>query len=198
MPDIVNEVKDQFARVLKSDDWEHLLDVAEYHFEVAAKLRKKNIRYGNKKLLLRNSMKRLHLGIGVELALKSAYLKKGICINKLNDKAGELEKSPVHLLSDLDENHINSKDTYTLGSLIDKYAQVFETEANLQFIGGLKIAMTFRNKEGHTSFPNHEFDESNYDAISAAVSHLYQEAFGQKVKFKISMKARDKGVFKKI
>ena len=198
MSEIVNEVKDQFARVLTVDDWEHLLDVAEYHFETAAKLRKKNIRHGNKKLLLRNSMKRLHLGIGVELSLKSAFLKKGICINKLKSEAGDLEKSPIHLLADLEEGHINSRDTFTLSSLIDKYPQVFGVEANLEFIAGLKVAMTFRNKEGHTSFPSHEFDESNYEAISSAVIRLYKEAFGQNINFQIAMKARDKGVFKKI
>lgn len=177
MTEVVNEVKDQFARILRQEDWAHLLEVAEYHFETAAKLRKKNIRYGNKKLLLRNSMKRLHLGIGVELALKSAFLKKGICINKLNDKAGAIEKSPIHLLSDLDDSHINQKDTFTLGSLIDKYSQVFEVEPNSVMTDSLKIAMTFRNKEGHTSFPSHEFDESNYTDISNAVITLYKEAF---------------------
>ncbi|HIF9128208.1 hypothetical protein [Photobacterium damselae] len=197
MTEVVNEIKDQFARVLKQEDWEHLLEVAEYHFESAAKLRKKNIHYGDKKLLLRNSMKRLHLGIGVELALKSAFLKKGICINKLTSEAGELEKSPIHLLSTLDDSQINPKDTFTLGSLIDKYSQVFEVEPSSELTDGLKIAMTFRNKEGHTSFPSHEFDESNYTDISNAVITLYKEAFGKKLNFTIAMKARDTGVFKK-
>jgi hypothetical protein len=198
MPNIVNEVKNQFARILGMGDWVHLLDVAEYHFEVAAKLRKKNIRYGGKKLLLRNSMKRLHLGIGVELALKSAYLKKGICINKLKNGVVGLEKSPIHLLSELSEDQINPNDTHTLGSLIDKYSQVFQVEDDLAFTDGLKIAMTFRNKEGHTSFPCHEFDESNYKAISLAITHLYRETFEQNIKFVIAMKARDNGAFKKI
>ncbi|MFA0081647.1 hypothetical protein AB4383_06375 [Vibrio breoganii] len=197
MTELVNEVKDQFARILRQEDWEHLLEVAEYHFETAAKLRKKNIRYGSKKLLLRNSMKRLHLGIGVELALKSAYLRKGICINKLNNEAGTLEKSPIHLLSTLDDSQINPKDTFTLGSLIDKYSEVFEVEQNRELTVGLQIAMTYRNKEGHTSFPSHDFVESNYTDISKAVITLYKEAFGKDLKFTIAMKARDKGVFKK-
>ena len=196
MTEIVNEVKKQFARVLKQEDWKHLLEVAEYHFETAAKLKKKNIQYGTKKLLLRNSMKRLHLGVGVELALKSAYLKKGICINKINGSA--FENSPIHPLAMLNQSDINQKDTYTLGSLIDKYFQVFGTEANTEFTDGLKIAMTFRNKEGHTSFPTHEFDDSNYANIANSVATLYKEAFGETLEFTIAMKATDKGIFKKI
>lgn len=197
MPDLVNQIKDQFVRRLEKNDSEHLLEVAEYHFEVAAKLRKKNIRYGNKKLLIRNSMKRLHLGIGVELLLKAAYLRKGICINKLKRGVVEIENSPIHLIESLDENKINSKETYSLNLLIDKYPQVFQLECSEEFLNGLKIAMVFRNKEGHTSFQSHEFEENNYKVISNAVIKLYQEAFQQRLKFEIAMQAKDKGSFKK-
>ena len=196
MSEIVNEIKEQFARVLNASDWLHLLEVAEFHFETAAKLKKKNIRYIKKQLLMRNSMKRLHLGIGVELALKAAFLKNGKCINTFIKGYNDLERSPMHDIEELDTEILNPKDTYTLGLLIDKYARVFEVDPDDDFLNGLRIAMTFRNKEGHISFPRHEFDESNYDLIAASVVTLYKEVFNKKLEFKIAMKARDRGVFK--
>jgi hypothetical protein len=196
MTGIVNEIKDQFARIIEPTDWSYLLEIADYHFETAAKLKKRNIRYTKKQLLIRNSMKRLHLGIGVELALKSAFLKKGICVNKFVNGFDDLEKSPIHNLSTLDRDNINPKNTYTLDALINKYAQVFSIDVEKEFLDGLRIAMTFRNKEGHVSFPNHEFHDSNYTAIASSVIKLYKDVFSRNLEFKIAMRARDKGIFK--
>lgn len=36
MTDIVNQVKEQYARVLEFEDYKHLLDIASFHFETAA------------------------------------------------------------------------------------------------------------------------------------------------------------------
>ncbi|WP_180700937.1 hypothetical protein, partial [Vibrio parahaemolyticus] len=199
MSQVVNEVKAQFARVLSSSDWEHFLEVADYHFEEAATLKNQDIRYASKKLLIRNSMKRLHLGIGVELALKAAFLKQGICINKFtgrNPPQG-YENSPIHRFENLDMTLVTPNDTFTLGSLIDKYAQIMEVEVNQEFTDGLRIAMTFRNKEGHTSFPKHEFQPENYRLIESAVRRLYLEAFGHNLEFLIGMTAQERGVFNK-
>jgi hypothetical protein len=199
MSQVVNEVKAQFARILESSDWKHLLEVADYHFEEAAKLKKRDIRFSNKKLLIRNSMKRLHIGIGVELALKAAFLKQGVCINKFvaNKRPQKLENSPIHRLNELDMELVTPNDTFTMGVLIDKYTQVMEVEANEDFADGLRIAMTFRNKEGHTSFSSHEFDPNNYCLIASSVVRIYHEAFGQQLKFLIAMTAQENGVFNK-
>ncbi|ACH63512.1 hypothetical protein VFMJ11_A0744 [Aliivibrio fischeri MJ11] len=199
MSQVVNNVKAQFARVLEVSDWEHLLEVADYHFEEAAKLKNKDIRYSNKKLLIRNSMKRLHIGIGVELALKAAFLKQGVCINKFvgrNPPEG-YENSPVHRFEGLDMTLINPNDTFTMGVLIDKYAQIMAVEVNQEFTDGLRIAMTFRNKEGHTSFPRHEFEPNNYHLIANSVKRIYREAFGKQLEFLIAMTAQEQGVFNK-
>lgn len=199
MTQVVNEVKEQFARILKISDWRHLLEVADYHFEEAAKLKKRDIRFTDKKLLVRNSMKRLHLGIGVELALKAAFLKQGVCVNKFAERRPPegYENNPIYRFEGLDLDLITPKDTFTMASLIDKYAQVMEVEVDKEFKDGLQIAMTFRNKEGHTSFPKHEFEPSNYVLIENSVKRLYREAFGELLDFSIAMKAEDQGVFQK-
>lgn len=197
MSQIVNEVKAQFALVLSFSDWEHLLEVADYHFEEAAKLKKRDIRYSGKQLLIRNSMKRLHIGIGAELALKAAFLKKGVCVNKFaaGKRPEGYENNPIHRLEDLDMELITPKDTFTMGRLIDKYAQVMEVEVNQEFTDGLHIAMTFRNKEGHTSFPRHAFQPANYRLIENSVKRIYREGFGKELEFLIAMTAQESGVF---
>jgi hypothetical protein len=199
MTDIVTETKKQFARIFETTDWNHLLDVADYHFQEAAHLKTRNIRFTDKQLLIRNSMKRLHLGVGVELALKAAYLKKGICVNKFkgNKPPEGLENSPIHKLSELDRAALNSNDTFTMDSLINKLASVFELQQDTELTNGLKIAMTFRNKEGHTSFPKHEFMAENYKSISASVIKLYKIAFNQTLDFNIAMQAKDVALFEK-
>lgn len=74
--DIVNQVKEQYARILRVDYWGHLLEVANFHFKNAAKLKKKDVNHPSHKLLIRKSLKRLHLGIGIELLLKIGFFKK--------------------------------------------------------------------------------------------------------------------------
>ncbi|MCO1335940.1 hypothetical protein MO867_16525 [Microbulbifer sp. OS29] len=199
MSQVVNEVKAQFARVLKPSDSEHLLEVADYHFEEAAKLKKRDIRFARKKLLIRNSMKRLHIGIGVELALKAAFLRKGVCVNKFstNPPPQGLENNPIHQFDVLDLSQITPNNTFTMGALINKYAQVMKVAVNQEFTDGLMIAMTFRNKEGHSSFLNHEFEPNNYRLIENSVKRVYREVFNQELELLISMTAQETGVFNK-
>ncbi|MEJ6497074.1 hypothetical protein [Pseudoalteromonas lipolytica] len=193
--DIVNQVKEQYARILQVDDWGHLLEVASFHFKNAAKLKKKDVNHPSHKLLIRNSLKRLHLGIGMELLLKAAFLKNGICVNKLiNLQQGQIN-APQHQFDSLNANQINPKDTFTLGALISKI-NIILGDIDASIVEGMKIAMTFRNKEGHISFPKHEFDESNYQAIEASVTYIYENLFDLKVHFKISMISGQKGTFK--
>ena len=80
--DIVNEIKKQYARKLTMTDSRRFKEVGEFYLESAAKLKKKDMRSSKYKLLLRNSQKRLFIGIGCELLLKAYFLKHGYCINK--------------------------------------------------------------------------------------------------------------------
>jgi hypothetical protein len=192
---IVNKIKNQYARNLVKKDAKHFKEMAEYYLETAARLKKKDIRSSKNKLLLRNSQKRLFLGVGCELLLKAYYLEKGYCINKFT-KGFEGKKSPIHKMSDLNIEHVNPNDTFTMGQLIDSLKGIGGFNNFNEVKRGFKIAMTFRNKEGHVSFPAHEFDESNYRDIENAVIAFYSNGFKKKLKFKISMKPNDRAVFK--
>ena len=195
MLDTVNEIKSQYARILENGDWVNFKEIAEFYFMAAAKLKKKHIESKKNILLLRNSQKRLFLGIGCELFLKAIYLKNGYCINKLKSGSNK-NNSPIHKLSSLNIETINSNDTFSIGPLIDKLDKVFEIDKFDKVKRGLQIAMTFRNKEGHVTFPSHEFNDSNYKDISDAIILLYHQFFNENLIFNISMKPNEKYEFR--
>lgn len=195
--DTIPKVKDQYARILKPKDCILLKESGEYYLKTAARLKKQDIRWGNKKLalLLRNTQKRLFLGIGCELILKSFYLREKRCINKLLPTYSG-KKTPTHLFSDLSMDDINANDTFTMNSLIDNLGKVYSFQKLKEIKRGFQIAMAFRNKEGHISFPVHEFDPTNYEDIARALQCFYHEAFWENLQFKISMKPYERWIFK--
>lgn len=193
--DVVNEIKSQYARTLKQNDWCQFKEIAEYYLKVAARLKKKDIVGKSNKLLLRNSLKRLYLGIGCELVIKAYYLKKGYCINKFTTKFSG-EKTPTHKLSGLTANDIDDKNTFTLDALINNLHKINNLTSDVVIKRGFQIAMAFRNKEGHVTFPSHDFIEQNYRDIETAVKSFYKEAFGETLSFRISMKPNEKHEFR--
>lgn len=193
--DVVNEIKSQYVKVLVQKDWRQFKQVAEYYLKEAARIKKGDIKSKTRKLLLRNSQKRLFLGIGCELLIKAFYLKEGYCINKFTKQFSE-KKSPIHKLSDLSVKDINEKDTFTLDALINNLNKINKFNDYNNIKRGFQIAMVFRNKEGHVTFPSHKFKESSYRDIESAFKIFYKEAFGEKLLFQISMKPYEKHLFK--
>ena len=191
----IDEIKSQYARILQQKDWLQFSQIAEYYLKEAARLKTKHIEVRNNKLLLRNSIKRLYLGIGCELLIKSFYLKKGYCINRFKKEfTGEM--SPTHKLSDLNGSDINDKDTFTLSDLINNLNKIKVFDFHVDIERGFKIAMVFRNKEAHVTHPTHEFNEQNYRDIENAVKNFYKEAFSKRLTFIISMKPNENYAFK--
>ena len=193
--DLVNSIKSQYARILAVRDWRQFKQIAEYYLKVAARLKKKDIAAKNNKLLLRNAQKRLYLGIGCELIIKAYYLKEGYCINKFNNTFSG-EKTPTHKLSSLNRNDINHNNTFTLDALINNLNKISSFESHDKIKRGFQIAMVFRNKEGHVTYPTHEFDEQNYRDVENALKIFYKEAFDEKLSFRISMGLREKSIFR--
>lgn len=193
--EIVNEIKLQYAAIWDSSNSDWFKQVAEYYLEVAAYLKGRNIKQRSTNLpslLLRNSQKRLYLGIGCELLIKSFYLKEGYCINLLNTSfIGS--KTPTHKLEDLNIPDINQNKTFTFDSLINHLKDVGIN--NSQIKRGFQIAREFRNKEGHITSRSHIFDEENYKDIQKAVVSFYDVAFQQKLDFCIAMKGKDVAKF---
>lgn len=82
MQSIEESVRSQFAKVFSNADWPLFKHMAEIYLTEAAFLKKASFKVPkNRKLLVRNSRKRLLIGIGAELLLKAIYLKAGYCIN---------------------------------------------------------------------------------------------------------------------
>jgi hypothetical protein len=112
----VNKAKDKFVRFLCQSDWLAFKTMAEYYLRSAAELKNKDIKAPDSlKLWFRNSTKRLFLGIGCELLLKSFYLKEGYCINKPKQKG--IKNIPTHKFDAIDLNNFDHKDTYTFQRL---------------------------------------------------------------------------------
>ena len=91
----LEEIKEQYARVLDQKDWVQFKYIADYYFDTAAKLKKRDVNVREElQLLVRNSQKRLFIGIGCEMLLKAIYLKSAYCINKYKNNDCLLYTSP--------------------------------------------------------------------------------------------------------
>ena len=191
--DTVTEIRHQYARVLEPAEWKQFKSVAEYYFETAAKLKKQDIdSIETMKLLLRNSQKRLFLGIGCELLLKSIYLKNGYCINKIKN-AENIPNLPTNKYSSLRLEHVDANNTFTLSILIDHLKNILDlSREKTQLIErGLRIGMVFRNKEGHVSFPAHAYEPQNYRDVESSIASLYDCVYEEELLFRVSMEANE-------
>jgi hypothetical protein len=194
-PSLEQSVKDQFARVFPDSDWKFFKEMAEHSFSEAAFLKKSDFKRVpvHRRLLVRNSRKRLLIGIGAELLLKAIYLKGGYCINKppkhcaLTIPFKPAEAAGVNL---------DAADTFTLNQLIDGLKKVVTLQKSTIVTDGLKIAKVFRSKEGHVVTSAHAFDPKNFRAIEKALISLYEDAFHECLSVRFSVAPHEKAVWK--
>lgn len=193
----INKIKDQFARFLRQDDWLTFKTMAEYYLRSSATLRKKDIKApSGLRLWIRNSTKRLYIGIGCELLLKSFYLKEGYCINNPKKQKNKVIKGvPTHKFDAIDSDNFDCRNTYTFGPLINNLKAIHKFMNQTIIQKSFDIAMVFRNKEGHAAFLSHNFDSQNYTDIEKGIESFYQEAFDEKLSFRIAMKPNEVGRF---
>lgn len=174
MPSIEQITKQQFAKVFAVSDWRLFKVAAEYYLKTAAFIKTRDIDVQRtRRLLIRNSQKRLFIGIGVELLLKAVYLKHGYLINR-----GERMRIPLTVQQakgvSLDEDR-----TFMLNDLIEHLGKVLSISRGSNVRDGLKIAKVFRNKEGHSVTAAHTFVPDDYRKIEKALIELYSLSFGE-------------------
>jgi hypothetical protein len=192
---IEQEIKSQYAKVLRKEDSETFKHIASYYFETAAKLKKKDINIEKGlKLLARNIQKRLFIGVGAELLLKALYLDNGFCVNKSINKR---YNRPVNF-EEIKPEDINEKDTFTIVQLIDSLGDldIFSKKDLSTVKKGLNIAKVFRNKEGHVAVKTHAYDSQNFSDIESSVIAVYKFGFKEELEFRISMESKEEPVFK--
>jgi hypothetical protein len=191
---IEGTIKDQYSRFFTSDDISAFKSIAEYYLRQATKLKKKDIEIEAEflRLWVRNIQKRLYIGMGCELLLKSYFLKCGYCINKPISKG---TTKPPYRIQDINPAEFKVDDTFTFNELLDQLPKIICFSDHSQIMKGLKIAKVFRNKEGHIAVYWHKFDPQNYKDIEAALTSFYREAFSQTIKIRFSMQAGEKNIF---
>lgn len=194
MASIEQLVKSQFARVFTAADWRLFKKVAESNLNEAARLRKADVLIESSlRLLVRNSRKRLLIGVGVELLLKAIYLKQGFMINK--PPMGSALRFPF-LAQDIAGVQLVADQTFMLNDLIENLSKVVRLTNKDFTLKGLKIAKVFRNKEGHGVTRAHAFDASNYTDIASSLSALYGDAFGERLSVRFSMSPNERAVWR--
>lgn len=192
MPSVEQSVKDQYAKVFGQADWRLFKEAAESLLREAAHIKTDDMRFARKKLLARNSRKRLLIGVAAELLLKSVYLKNGYCINKLQE--GErAERFPLSL--DDAAGKADATDTFGLSKLLDHLSDVVELDDSEAALKGLKIAKVFRNKEGHVVTEAHVFDATNYRDVEISLTVLYRQAFKERLVVRFSLEPDEKPVW---
>jgi len=186
---IERTIKDQYAQFFEEDDWSLFKESADYYFETAAKILRKDIQYGrgDLKLLRRNVTKRLYIGIGCELLLKAIYLKNGFCINKLR-KNKDLQIPRPYKIADIDKDDFKDDDTLSFNQLMEN---LFDIEnygkEKISIEKGLKISKVFRNKEGHVAVPLHRFESQNYRDIEISLIGIYRNSFNEDLQLTFSI-----------
>ena len=187
-------VKTQFAKIFVPSDWRLFKDIAEINFSEAAFLKKSSFNVAsNMRLLVRNSRKRLLIGIGAEFLVKAIYLKTGYCINKPQDPRATV-KLPFTLV-DAAECPLKAHDTFTLDQLSGHFKQIIQLTNPRVVMDGLSIARIFRNKEGHVVTRKHKFDPSSYRTIEAALVEIYANAFQKQLKVRFSLEDNEKAAW---
>ncbi|TQD34028.1 hypothetical protein [Haloflavibacter putidus] len=195
---IESDIKNQYSKVFDSSDWMTFKLMADFYFENSAKILKKDISIKEPfKLMARNIQKRLFIGIGTELLLKSLFLKNDYCINKVKKKKIPNPNKPTKFNKIPNLNILNPADTYTLNSLIENISEVITSSNNSDFEKGLKTAKVFRNKEGHVAVLWHKADRQNYTDIENCITEIYDKGFDEKLNFKISFLDGESAIFSK-
>lgn len=190
------QIKEQFSKIFDKLDWAPFKLMADYYFENAAKILKKDINIREPfKLMERNIQKRLFIGIGTELILKSVFLKNEYCINRVKEKETPKFKKPTKFSSIKDLKTLNPSDTFNLGVLIDNISEVINAENLKELKKGLNIAKVFRNKEGHVAVLFHKPDSLNYTDIENSIMQIYNKGFNENLEFQIAFENGEKAKF---
>jgi hypothetical protein len=197
MATVEQTIKAQFARVFLKADAPLFKRMAEFHFERAVFLRSADMKRiaSDWRLLARNSEKRLLIGIGTELLLKSLYLRHGFSINKPEKGAAGAPAFPftfgqAHAFPQAPD------ETYMLNVLIQQLHKVPAVGALGPLERGLLIAKVFRNKEGHGVVSTHHFDAQNYRDIETALVGIFHRGFGETLQVRFSLETSEKGVWR--
>jgi hypothetical protein len=196
MASVEQTIKNQFARRLTKADWPLFKRMAEFYLRRAVYLKTEDCPADSDlKLLVRNSLKRLFIGIGVELLLKAVYLKHGYEINRLQTPGPNAPAFPF-TFQQAQGVPVAPDQTYMLNNLIEKLGSVLPAGLGDDLSRGLRIAKVFRNKEGHTVLPTHQFDPSNYRDIEASLTIIYDRAFGENLRARFSVAQGEVGLWK--
>ncbi|MCD9185123.1 MAG: hypothetical protein LUM44_01720 [Pyrinomonadaceae bacterium] len=202
--DIEQIIKKQFCKIFKQNDWYSFKLMADYYFKAAAEILKKDVEIDESyKLMARNIQKRLFIGIGGELLLKSLFLKNDFCINKVLEKERKKDKALADIKKPLKsdkspkDTFLNPCDTYSFNQLIESLSDVMKFSDESKVKKGLKIAKVFRNKEGHAVLLWHEADRQNYTDIESSIKSIYKEGFEENLEFKISFLKNETAMFSK-
>jgi hypothetical protein len=185
--EIEPQIKKQYSKIFKFSDWQTYKLMADYYFETAAKILKKDIKIDEIfQLMGRNIQKRLFIGIGTELLLKALFLKNSYCINRVKRNKTPNLKRPTLFTAIQDNKILDPANTYTLSVLIDNISEIITTTDQKMLEKGLKIAKVFRNKEGHVAVLWHKPDRQNYTDIENSIIEIYEKGFDESLDFQIS------------
>ena len=195
-----SDIKSQYAKFFTESDSHVFKLTAEFYFQKAATLKKRDIDSDKAfKLLLRNVQKRLFIGIGCELLLKAFFLRDGYCINIPVSKSAVLG-NPPYLIKDIQEGNFDVDDTISFNKLIEQlpkttiFTNCSPDEKN-KIMKALKTAKVFRNKEGHVATLWHKYDPTNYADIENGLAIFYEKAFSQKLEVQFAFGKNQKSKF---
>jgi hypothetical protein len=191
MSDIEPRIKTQYAKFFQVGDWKVFKQLADHYLKVAAHLKKSDFDpEESNQLWFRNVQKRLFIGIGCELLLKSRYLHQGYGINTPKEGSWGLYR-----IRDVNPADYDNAITFSMNWLLDQLKNGPRFVQQDVIERGFRIAKVFRNKEGHVAVYRHEYDSQNFTDIESALKEFYREAFKQTLDIRISFGMDEEGRF---
>lgn len=193
-----SEIKEQYAKFFTKDDYHVFKLISEYYLQKAVTLKTKDINSVKTfRLLLRNVQKRLFIGVGCELLLKSFFLNSGYCINTPKCKRSD---KPPYSIQEVLRDEFDANNTFTFNQLIHQLPKtpIFTNcspDEKRKIIKALEIAKVFRNKEGHVATLWHKYDAANYSDIEVGLAVFYEKAFSEKIEIQFAFEKNEKPKF---
>ena len=185
-------VKDQYTRFYTLDDSVAFKTTAEYFLRQATRSKKKELKAESKQAWLRGMQKRLLIGIGCELLLKSYFLMSGFCINK---PILAIATKPPYRIQDINLSDFDFSATYSMYNLLEQLPKIGRFNNHNKIMRGFRIARVFRDNEGHAPVYWHMFNPQNYRDIESALTSFYPEAFSQSFKIQFAIQKGEKSIF---
>lgn len=204
----IKDLNGRFSQKYSQKDWKIFKKNADKFFDFFRETFPGSIpleKLGFRKHIAERLKSRIFLGIGVELLLKSVYLKNGYLINETQFPKGTRKPNKPYKISEVKENYINKNQTYGIGYYLKNLHIFFEkckhydSKRYITYVKkGLSIVKIWRDKDTHIGGGYHMQRGSDLIDIQNSLGNIYGNEFNETFRLFKKRKMTLKEFFRKV